>query len=182
MAATATDSRAQQDAHPSGDERFALLDKALKRARFEQDQLVELLHTAQEVFGYLSNDVLIYLARQLRLPPSRVLGVASFYHLFTFEAPGDHICTVCLGTACYVKGAEEVVEGTAQALGVPAGQTSDDGRLTLWTARCVGSCGLAPVVVFDGTVLGKQTTDELVTHIREVFAAEDAAAEEEEAG
>ncbi len=179
MAAPATDRRAQQDAHPSGDERFALLDKALKRARFEQDQLVELLHTAQEVFGHLSDDVLIYLARQLRLPPSRVLGVASFYHLFTFEPPGDHICTVCMGTACYVKGAEDVVRETSEAFDVPAGETTDDGRLTLWTARCVGSCGLAPVVVFDGTVLAKQTPQDLIAHVRELLAAEDAAAEEE---
>jgi hypothetical protein len=93
-------------AHPSGDERFGMLDKALKRTRYSQDQLIEILHVAQELFGYLSEDVLIYVGRALRLPLSRVFGVATFYHLFTFEEPGDHSATVCTGTACFVKGAD----------------------------------------------------------------------------
>jgi bidirectional [NiFe] hydrogenase diaphorase subunit len=87
------------DSHPSGDDRFAIVDKHLKRVRFAQDQLIETLHVAQDVFGYLSEDVLLYVARALRLPPSMVYGVATFYQLFTFEAPGDHACTVCTGTA-----------------------------------------------------------------------------------
>ncbi len=142
------------DAHPSGDDRFALVDKHLKRVRYAQDQLIETLHVAQDVFGYLSEDVLMYVARALRLPPSMVYGVATFYQLFTFEAPGDHTCTVCTGTACFVKGADGIVQTVSAAYDVGAGATSDDGRLTLKTARCLGSCGLAPVVVLDGTVHG----------------------------
>ena len=99
----------QQGDHPSGDNRFELVDKQLKRGRYAQDQLIETLHVAQDVFGYLSEDILIYVARALRLPPSMVYGVATFYHLFTFEPPGDHSCTVCTGTACFVKGADDIV-------------------------------------------------------------------------
>lgn len=150
---TATKARTKEP-HPSGDERFALIDTALKRARYAQDQLIEILHTAQEVFGYLSEDVLLYIGRALRLPPSRVFGVATFYHLFTFDPPGDHTCTVCTGTACYVKGADAIVAAIGERYEVAAGGTTEDGRFTLTTARCLGSCGLAPVVVLDGQVRG----------------------------
>ena len=142
--------------HPSGDERFAVVDKHLKRVRYSQDQLIETLHVAQDVFGFLSDDVLMYVARALRLPPSMVLGVATFYHLFNFEAQGDHTCSVCTGTACFVKGADAIVAAVREAYAVAPGATSDDGFLTLRTARCLGSCGLAPVVVHDGAVAGHQ--------------------------
>ena len=149
-----TDVTPSTSSHPSGDERFAIVDKHLKRVRYSQDQLIETLHVAQDVFGYLSEDILMYVARALLLPPSKVYGVATFYQLFTFEAPGDHACTVCTGTACFVKGADDIVQTVGTAYDVAAGSTSSDGRLTLRTARCLGSCGLAPVVVLDGTVHG----------------------------
>ena len=94
---TTTRDEATGELHPSGDDRFALVDKHLKRVRHEQDQLIETLHVAQDVFGFLSEDVLLYVARALMLPPSMVYGVATFYQLFTFDAPGDHACTVCTG-------------------------------------------------------------------------------------
>jgi bidirectional [NiFe] hydrogenase diaphorase subunit len=142
--------------HPSGDDRFAVLDKHLKRTHHAQDQLIENLHVAQEVFGYLSDDILMYVARALLLPPSMVLGVATFYHLFNFEAQGEHACGVCTGTACFVKGADAIVAAVRDGYAVAPGATSEDGFLTLRTARCLGSCGLAPVVVIDGTVAGHQ--------------------------
>lgn len=146
---------AAETGHPSGDDRFLIVDKHLKRVRYAQDQLIETLHVAQDVFGFLDEDVLMYVARALRIPPSRVYGVATFYSLFTFEPPGEHACTVCTGTACFVKGADDIVRSVSEAHGVPAGATSDDGVLTLKTARCLGSCGLAPVVVLDGEVHGR---------------------------
>jgi bidirectional [NiFe] hydrogenase diaphorase subunit len=149
----------QQGNHPSGDNRFELVDKHLKRGRYAQDQLIETLHVAQDVFGYLSEDILIYVARALRLPPSMVYGVATFYELFTFDAPGEHSCTVCTGTACFVKGADNIVQSVSATYDVPAGETAEDRSLTLKTARCLGSCGLAPVVVFDGEVLSHQTPE-----------------------
>ena len=162
---TTTEGSATATAHESGDERFALVDKHLKRVRYEQDQLIETLHVAQDVFGYLDDDILMYVARALRLPPSMVLGVATFYHLFTFEAPGDHTCMVCTGTACFVKGADDIVAAVSGRFSVAAGSTKDDGSLTLSTARCVGSCTLAPVVVLDGSVLGQLGPDDIVERV-----------------
>lgn len=145
-----------ETSHPSGDDRFLVVDKHLKRVHHSQDQLIETLHVAQDIFGYLSDDVLIYVARALRLPPSMVLGVATFYHLFDLEAPGEHSCSVCTGTACFVKGADAIVLALREAFEVAPGDTTEDGYLTLRTARCLGSCGLAPVVVYDGDVAGHQ--------------------------
>lgn len=181
VGATRPDATMQPDApadagdagHPSGDDRFQLVDKHLKRVQYAQDQLIETLHVAQDVFGYLSEDLLLYVARALRLPPSMVYGVATFYQLFTFDPPGDHSCTVCTGTACFVKGADDIVAGVAAAHGVPVGATSADGRLTLKTARCLGSCGLAPVVVLDGEVLGHQSRDGALDRVGALLGADD---------
>jgi len=151
--------RPAEEPHPSGDDRFNLIDKHLRRVQYGQDQLIETLHLAQDVFGYLDDGILLYLATALRLPPSRVYGVATFYHLFTFDPPGDHSCTVCTGTACFVKGADDIVTLLSETHSVPAGSTAEDGSLTLRTARCIGSCGLAPVMVLDGKVLAHQSPE-----------------------
>jgi bidirectional [NiFe] hydrogenase diaphorase subunit len=143
--------------HLSGDPRFTLIDRTLKRFQYQQDALIEVLHTAQEAFGFLGEDLLIYVARQLKLPLSWVYGVATFYHFFSLEPQGEHSCIVCMGTACYVKQAAEIVAALQGAYSIEAGQTTPDGRLSLATARCLGSCGLAPVLVLDGEVLGRET-------------------------
>lgn len=152
--------------HPSGDERFRMLDASMKRHRYQQDALIEVLHTAQELFGFLRDDLLLYVARGLRLPPSRVYGVATFYHMFTFTPRGRHTCTVCTGTACYVKGADALVVAIARKAGVQPGRTTPDGALSLETARCLGACGLAPVAVFDGEVAGNLTPERALEHLR----------------
>ena len=144
--------------HPSGDRRFKLLDAAMKKHQFRADALLEVLHKAQELFGFLSDDLLLYIAHSLKQPPSRVYGVATFYHFFTFAPSGNHTCVVCLGTACYVKGAAQILAEAEQQLGVHAGQTRADGKVTLQSARCLGSCGLAPVGVFDGQMVGNLTS------------------------
>src|SRR5262245_2847219 len=97
------------DPHPSGDNRFKMLDATMKRHRHAPDALIEVLHTAQGLFGHLDNGLLFYVARGLKIPPSRVYGVATFYHFFTFTPKGEHTCVVCMGTACYVKGADALV-------------------------------------------------------------------------
>ncbi len=165
-----TDPSAEQ--HPSGDDRFAVIDKHLKRGRYAQDQLIETLHIAQDVFGYLDDGILIYVARALRLPPSMVYGVATFYQLFTFDPPGEHTCTVCTGTACFVKGANDIVAAVAAAYEVPVGETTEDGILTLKTARCLGSCGLAPVVLLDGEVKGREGVDQVLLGLEEILTPE----------
>ncbi len=106
--------------HASGDKRFKILEAHMKKHQFRQDALIEVLHKAQELFGYLEDDLLLFVAYRLKLPPSRVYGVATFYHFFTLKPQGQHTCVVCLGTACYVKGADKIlaaIEQTAQDQG-----------------------------------------------------------------
>nr|WP_199250606.1 bidirectional hydrogenase complex protein HoxE [[Phormidium] sp. ETS-05] len=157
----------KETAHPSGDKRFKVLDMTMKRNQYRQDALIEVLHKAQEAFGYLEEDVLMYVARGLKLPLSRVYGVATFYHLFSLKPQGAHTCVVCLGTACYVKGANALLEGLEQDYNLKPGETSPDGQVSLVTARCIGACGIAPAVVIDGTVAGKQTRETIVSRIKE---------------
>jgi bidirectional [NiFe] hydrogenase diaphorase subunit len=157
---------AAADAHPSGDERFRMVDTALKRHRHRPDALIEVLHTAQEVFGHLDHDLLFYVAHGLNLAPGRVYGVASFYHLFRFQPKGAHQCTVCLGTACFVKGGANLLAAAEQTTGIHPGQVLPGGALSLDTARCVGACGLAPVVIFDGKVCGNQTAETVAGRVK----------------
>lgn len=143
--------------HPSGDKRFEMLDTSMKRLRFQPDALIEVLHTAQELFGHLRPDILFYVARALKLPPSRVYGVATFYHLFSFAPQAKHSCVVCTGTACYVKGADTLLPALEREIGVSAGRTTENGEISLSIARCLGACGLAPIAVYDGQVAAHQT-------------------------
>jgi bidirectional [NiFe] hydrogenase diaphorase subunit len=150
-----TASPLRAEAHPSGDERFKMLDASMKRQRFQADALIEVLHTAQELFGYLKDDILLYVAHGLKLPPSRVYGVATFYHFFTFSPKAAHTCVVCMGTACYVKGAEILAAAVRDCAARQNQEAGGDGRfVSVETARCLGACGLAPVAVFDGEVFG----------------------------
>lgn len=151
--------------HPSGDNRFKILEATMKRHQYQPDALIEVLHKAQELFGFLAPDLLIYIANRLNIPPSRVYGVATFYHAFTLTALGTHTCTVCLGTACYVRGAAALLAEVEQRTGVKAGTTSADGNLSVLTARCLGACGIAPALVFDGAVAGHQTLDTIVERL-----------------
>jgi bidirectional [NiFe] hydrogenase diaphorase subunit len=156
--------------HPSGDPRFSLIDRTLKRLQHQQDALIEVLHTSQEAFGFLSDDLLIYVAHQLKLPLSWVYGVATFYHFFTLKPQGAHNCIVCMGTACYVKRAAEIVAALQQEFGIQPGGTTPDGQFSLATARCLGSCGLAPVLVLDGDVLPRETPENALARVHERLA------------
>src|SRR5262249_54769477 len=128
--------------------------------------LIEVLHAAQKLFGFLEPTLLHFVAHKLKLPPSRVFGVATFYHLFTLEPPGRHTCIVCTGTACYVKGANCLLAAVSQATGIKPGQTTPDGELTFRTVRCLEPCGLAPVAVLDGTIHGNVTAEALVEQVK----------------
>lgn len=151
--------------HPSGDKRLKMLDATIKRHQYQQDALIEILHRASELFGYLELDLLLYIAHQLKLPPSRVYGVATFYHLFSLAPKGKHNCVVCTGTACYVKGSQEILKSLENATAIKAGDTTPDGEISLLTARCLGACGIAPAVVFDGAVAGNQTPESVCQKI-----------------
>ncbi len=151
---------------PTVDKRLKALDIAMKRNHYCQDALIEILHKAQESFGYLEPEILEHIARQLKLPLSRVYGVATFYHLFSLKPSGAHTCVVCLGTACYVKGGGKIISAIEEELGIHAGKTTSDNQVSLMTARCIGACGIAPAVVFDGTVTGKQEPEKVLKQIK----------------
>lgn len=144
----------------------------MKRHQYRPDALIEVLHKGQELFGHLSPELLTSIARSLRLPPSRVYGVATFYHFFSLAPQGEHTCTVCLGTACYVKGAAALVAALEEQTGLRAGTTSADGKLSLLTARCLGACGIAPAAVVDGAVIGHADAELLRTRVRALLADE----------
>ncbi len=165
MKTTAIQSKSASSLHASGDRRFKVLEVAIKRQHYRQDALIEVLHTAQQTFGYLEPDVLYFVAHHLKLPPSRVFGVATFYKFFTLKPSGKHTCVICAGTACYVKGARELVETARKQAGIDPGATTSDGYVSLLTARCLGACGVAPVVVYDGAVEGYQTPAALSEHL-----------------
>jgi bidirectional [NiFe] hydrogenase diaphorase subunit len=148
-----------QEVHPSGDERYLAIDRTMRQFKYEKDSLLEVLNAAQEVFGYLSKDLLIYISTHLNVPMSQVYGVATFYHLFTFEPQGEHNCIICKGTACHVKGADRIIEALSEEFNINPGETTTDGLFSLTIARCLGSCGLAPVIVLDGQVYGKETPE-----------------------
>ncbi|NTV62564.1 MAG: bidirectional hydrogenase complex protein HoxE, partial [Oscillochloris sp.] len=137
-----------------GDNRLRILEATMKRNQYRPDALIEVLHKAQELYGFLSPALLTSIARSLHIPPSRVYGVATFYHFFSLVPQGAHTCTICLGTACYVRGAGDLMAAAERAAGVSAGKTTPDGRLSLTSARCLGACGIAPAVVIDGAVAG----------------------------
>ena len=152
--------------HPSGDKRFKILEVHIKKLQFRQDALIEVLHKAQELFGYLEDDVLLFVAHHLKLPPSRVYGVATFYHFFTLKPQGEHTCVVCMGTACYVKGADKVVAAIEKYARIKPGETTPDNKLSLLTARCIGACGIAPAVTYDGQVAPKQSPADAVAMVK----------------
>ena len=154
-------------AAPSADKRWKLVDATMRRTGQQSRGLIETLHTVQEAFGYLDEQALRYVAKSLRVPLSRAYGVATFYHFFTLKPAGEHTCVICMGTACYIKGAPQLLDATEHDLGIVPGETSADGAVSLLTARCLGSCGLAPAVVYDQEVAGKVTAEAIRTRLRQ---------------
>ena len=160
----------ERGVHPSGDERYLSIDRTMKRFLYEKDSLLEVLNAAQEVFGYLSRDLLIYISNQLNLPTSQVYGVATFYHSFTFEPRGEHNCIICKGTACHVKDADRIIQALSEEFNIAAGETTPDGLLSLTIARCLGSCSLAPIIVLDGQFYGKVTPEDVNRRVLEAVS------------
>jgi bidirectional [NiFe] hydrogenase diaphorase subunit len=153
---------------PDEDKRWKLVNVTMRRNGYANHALIEALHSVQDAFGYLDDPAMKYVAQSLSLPLSKVYGVATFYHLFTLKPKGEHTCVICTGTACYIKGADELVDRLAERYKVRLGETTADNRLSALSARCLGACGLAPAAVLDGAVLGNQTADELEERIEEV--------------
>jgi bidirectional [NiFe] hydrogenase diaphorase subunit len=129
------------------DNRKVMLEKMMKEHDYQESSLLEILHKAQELYGYVDKELLAYVATSLGLPPSHVYGVAAFYNYFRLRKPGEHVITSCLGTACYVKGAEEIISAVEREFKVERGKSTADGRLSLFITRCIGACAMAPSIV-----------------------------------
>ena len=148
-------------AHPSGDARFASLDQTIAHYDHEPTALIQVLHAAQHLFGYLSADVLRYVAATLKLPLSQVYGVVTFYHFFTMVPRGKHQILVCTGTSCHVRGSKTILERLEQQLGIKEGETTKDNLFSLDSARCIGACALAPAIAIGDDVYGKLSPDKI---------------------
>jgi len=159
------ESVSMRTAESSEDRRWRLVNRTIRMHGGTPDCLIETLHTVQEHFGYLDEEALKYVADALRVPLSRVYGVATFYHHFTLKPAGEHTCVVCQGTACYIGGAPNILKTIKQKLGIDPGETTPDGKVSLVSARCLGSCGLAPVAVFDGKVAARITPEAVLENM-----------------
>ena len=151
----------------SEDKRWRLVNATMRRHGNEPDALIETLHTVQEAFGYLDDISLRYVASNLGVPLSKVYGVATFYNFFTLKPQGEHNCVICLGTACYIKGAPQILEAVENLTHIKPGETTPNQKVSLLIARCLGTCGLAPAGVFDGEVVGKLTSANALDTVQE---------------
>ncbi|MCK9455505.1 MAG: NAD(P)H-dependent oxidoreductase subunit E [Sulfurimonas sp.] len=149
------------------DDRYNKLEKVMKKLGYEKNSLIEVLHSTQGIFGYLGVDTLKFVAKRLKLSYSKVYGVATFYNYFRLKPKGRHNIVVCLGTACYIKGSEKILQKIEQRYGIKAGETTSDEALSLLTARCFGSCSLAPVIVFDEEIKAKVSLENPLCGIEE---------------
>lgn len=152
------------------EKQFKLLKEYIDSIRDTQGVLMQTLHHAQEIFGYLPIEVQKFISHELDVPLAEVYGVATFYTQFSIEPKGKHKIGVCLGTACYVKGAQQVLDKLSKELNVKVGGTTDDNLFTLEATRCLGCCGLAPVMMIDQDVYGKLEVNkipEIISKYRE---------------
>ncbi len=148
------------------DNRKVMLEKVMKEHEYQESSLLEILHKAQELYGYLDKNLVTYIAKKLNLPPSHVFGVATFYSFFKLKASGEHVVTSCLGTACYVKEIEEIMQAVEREFNVKRGGSTPDGKLSLFITRCIGACAMAPNVIVDEEVMGKATKEAVIEKIR----------------
>lgn len=131
-------------------------------------ELINILHKAQHLFGYLPPEVQRIVAGRLGVPVSKVYGVVTFYSFFTMTPKGEHPISVCMGTACYVRGAEKVLDEFRRLLGINVGETTPDGKYSLSSLRCVGACGLAPVVLIGEKVFGRVVPGDVERILKEL--------------
>jgi len=134
--------------------------------------LINVLHEAQDLFGFLPRDLQLFIGRKLDIPAAKVFGVTTFYSFFTMEPRGKHVISICMGTACFVKGAEKILNEFRSILNIKDNNTSEDGLFTIDTLRCVGACGLAPVVIIDGKVFGRVKVEDVKDILKEYTETE----------
>lgn len=137
------------------DEKLEKVKHAIEQFKTMKGALIPVLHEVQDLYGYLPEDVLQLVSEELNVPLAEIYGVASFYHFFSLEPKGEHIIRVCMGTACYIKGAQAILDTLSKELKVEVQKTTEDGKFTLEATRCLGACGLAPVMTIGEKVYGK---------------------------
>ena len=150
---------------PTDDKRWRQAEVTMRRQGHDPHSLIEALHAIQSAFGFIDETAMAYVAKSLNVPLSKVYGVVTFYHHFSLKPQGKHTCTVCMGTACYIKGNGGTIKKLSEKYGIKEGQTTPDGQLSLVAARCIGACGLAPVSIVDGEVVGKSNADQIIATI-----------------
>ena len=141
--------------------KFEELQKVIDQWKGKEGPLMPVLHKAQEIFGCLSLDVQKYISKELDIPVSDIYGVATFYSQFTLKPKGKYKIGVCMGTACYVKGSQEILDKLKEVLGIDVGQTTPDRKFSIDATRCLGACGLAPVLTVNEDVYGKLKPDDV---------------------
>lgn len=137
------------------------LDAIIEKYKDTRGALIPVLHEAQEVYGYLPIEVQKIIAEKLNIPLAEVYGVVSFYTQFSINPKGKYQVNVCMGTACYVKGSSEILDKFRTRLSIDVGECTEDGKYSLHACRCIGACGLAPVVTVNDEVFGKLTADDV---------------------
>ncbi|MFA5105215.1 MAG: NADH-quinone oxidoreductase subunit NuoE [Candidatus Margulisiibacteriota bacterium] len=140
---------------------------SIKTTEHRDSYLIAVLHKAQDLFGYVSQEVMDEISLSMSIPTAHIWGVVTFYHYFSLLPKGKHAISVCMGTACYVKGAEKILKAIKEHLKIEIGQTTTDGVFTLQEARCLGACGLAPVVMIDEKIYGNVTEKNAVSILKE---------------
>jgi len=133
----------------------------------DPQELINILHSTQEHFGYLPAEIQEVISAEIGVPVAKIYGVVTFYSFFTMTPKGRHPISICMGTACYVRGAEKVLDEFKKELGLQVGQTSKDGKFSLSSLRCVGACGLAPVVLIGDKTYGRVAPDDVRNILKE---------------
>jgi NADH:ubiquinone oxidoreductase subunit E len=153
--------------HKLDNKKLQRLETYINGLEDKEGALINVLHEAQDIFGYLPEELQLFISRKLGLTAAKVFGVTTFYSFFTMEPRGAHVISVCMGTACFVKGADKILNEFRRLLNIKESGTSEDGLFTITTLRCIGACGLAPVVTIDGKVYGRVNVEDVEGIINE---------------
>lgn len=142
-------------------ELYQELESYIDSLESKETALIEVLHRAQNIFGYIPKDVQLFIGEKLNVPASKIYGVVSFYSYFTTEPKGKYVFSVCTGTACFVRKADAIVKELEKNLNIKTGETTENKLYTIECLRCVGACGLAPVVMVNDEVYGKVKVEDI---------------------
>jgi NADH-quinone oxidoreductase E subunit len=153
-------------------ERIVRIAEVIEQFKEMKGALIPVLHEVQDVYGYLPKEVLMFVAEKLHLPMTEIYGVATFYSFFSLEPKGEHVIRVCLGTACYIKGAQGILDQLCQELNVKVQGTTEDNRFTVDATRCLGACGLAPVITIGEKVYGRLSKKDIPKILKEYASYE----------